>query len=194
MSFQPNHTELNDLQLVATYKEQHDDAALGVLFKRYKHLVYGVCLKYLRDEDESKDAVMQIFEKLIKELRRHDIEYFKAWLLAVSKNHCLMLLRNKGRHRHVSFDDAENMAEVVEMNSPLHPGNVTEKESTLQRLEESITHLNDEQKKCIELFYLEEKSYVEVSQLTGFSMLQVKSYIQNGKRNLKILMEKKNAR
>jgi len=166
-------------------------SAVGILFKRYKHLVYGVCMKYLKDEDESKDAVMQIFEKLISDLKKHNIEYFKAWLHTVSKNHCLMLIRkNKSKYRE-SIDGTEVSLEVVEMNSLLHPENSLEKESSLQHLESAIRELNEEQRKCVELFYLEEKSYQQVSELTGYNMLQVKSFIQNGKRNLKIMMEKK---
>jgi RNA polymerase sigma factor (sigma-70 family) len=186
-----NHQQ-DDLDLIALYKERNDVTVVGVLFKRYKHLVYGVCLKYLRDEDESKDALMQVFEKLIVELKRHEIGNFKAWLHTVTKNHCLMIIRSaKSKQKTVSATD--DRLEVVEMNSLWHPENSVEKEQTLQRLEKTIQQLNDEQRKCIELFYLEEKSYVEVSSLTGFSLLQVKSYIQNGKRNLKILMEKNHA-
>ena len=55
----------------------------------------------------------------------------------------------------------------------------------------SLEELNPEQKQCLILFYLEKKSYQEISENTGFSLMQVKSYIQNGKRNLKILLDKK---
>ncbi len=185
---------LNDTQLIALYKEANDASVVGILFKRYKHLVYGVCLKYLRDEDDSKDAVMQIFEKLLTDLKRHSIEYFKSWLHSVSKNHCLMLIRKNKSKYHESFDEHESSLEVVEMNSLLHPDHSHEKEAALQELEKALPLLNTEQRRCIELFYLEEKSYQQVSELTGYGMLQVKSFIQNGKRNLKILMEKKNVK
>jgi RNA polymerase sigma factor (sigma-70 family) len=193
LKIQHDHNQLSDLQLIALYKERNDVSVVGTLFSKYKHLVYGVCLKYLKDEDESKDALMQIFEKLLTDLKKHNIEYFKAWLHTVSKNHCLMLLRTRKSRGYEQTDSFENSAEVVEMNTLWHPDNAQEKEASLQQLEQAIQQLNDEQKKCIELFYLEEKSYQQVSEITGYSMLQVKSFIQNGKRNLKILLEKKYA-
>lgn len=168
-------------------------SVVGVLFKRYKHLVYGVCRKYLKDDDESKDAVMQIFEKLLTDLKKHEIGNFKAWLHTVSKNHCLMIIRKNKSRGYQSSATTEDSIDVVEMNALWHPDHSVEKENTLQQLEVAIQQLNDEQKKCIELFYLEEKSYQQVSEITGYSLLQVKSFIQNGKRNLKILMEKKHA-
>ena len=191
-----NHSDINlldDLQLIALYKERNDLAVIGVLFKRYKGLMYGVSMKYLKDSDESQDAVMQVFEKLIVELKKHTILNFRPWLHAVTKNHCLMLLREK-KSRGYEFSGAgETSLEVVEMDSLWHPDEAG-KEATLQRLEAAIPQLNDEQRTCIELFYLQEKSYNDVSSITGYSMLQVKSYIQNGKRNLKIIMGKKHAR
>lgn len=193
MNIHTHNNQPDDLQLIALYKEQNEISVVGILFKRYKHLVYGVCLKYLKDEDESKDAVMQIFEKLITDLKKHEISNFKAWLHTVSKNHCLMLLRKNKSKGIQQIDASESSMEVVEMNELWHPDNSTEKETVLQRLEDAIQQLNDEQKKCIELFYLEEKSYQQVSESTGYSMMQVKSFIQNGKRNLKLMMEKKYA-
>ena len=183
---------LDDLQLIAHYKEQRDLSVVGVLFKRYKHLVYGVCMKYLKDTDESQDAVMQIFEKLITDLKKHTISNFKAWLHTVTKNHCLMMLRKKKLRGYETADTGDTSLEVVEMNLLWHPEEV-EKENSLQLLEASIPQLNEEQRTCVELFYLREKSYTEVAAITGYSMLQVKSYIQNGKRNLKLMMEKKHA-
>ena len=193
MNISPDHNLRTDLELLAIYKEQNEISIVGILFKRYKHLVYGVCRKYLNDDDESKDAVMQIFEKLIVDLKKHDIGNFKAWLHTVSKNHCLMIIRKNKSRGYKSSATGDDSIAVVEMNSLWHPDHSVEKETTLQQLEQAILQLNDEQKKCIELFYLEEKSYQEVSEVTGFSMLQVKSFIQNGKRNLKIMMEKKYA-
>ena len=134
---------------------------------------------------------MQVFEKLITDLKKHDIGNFKAWLHTVTKNYCLMLIRRSKPQRFVSFDANENSSEVVEMNVLYHPDNSDEKEINLQLLEAAVQQLNDDQKKCIELFYLQEKSYQEVSQMTGYTMLQVKSFIQNGKRNLKLLMSAK---
>jgi len=187
-------SSLTDLELIARYKSNHDKTLIGVLFKRYTHLVFGVCLKYLKDEDDSKDAVMEIFEKLFSDLLKHEVTYFKSWLHRVSSNHCLMKLRSsKGKYRE-SLEEDSRQFEVVEMNLSLHPDNSSEKEAMLRLMETGISTLNDEQRKCVQLFYIEEKSYKEVSDLTGYDMLKVKSYIQNGKRNLKLFMEKNNAR
>jgi RNA polymerase sigma factor (sigma-70 family) len=186
----PNISLLTDAELLDLHKEKNDPAIIGVLFKRYTHLVLGVSFKYLRDEDEAKDAVMEIFEKLLKDLSRHEITYFKSWLHTVTKNHCLMKLRAAKRKFVERIENDETDLEVVEMNLLLHPEDANEKEIMLTLLEKGIKQLNNDQRKCVELFYLEQKSYQEIVELTGYTMLNVKSYIQNGKRNLKIFMEK----
>ena len=136
---------------------------------------------------------MQLFEKLITELRKHEVQSFKAWLHTVTKNHCLMILRKKKSHGFENSAYTDSSLAVVEMESLWHPESGPEKERQLQELEAAIQQLNEGQRQCIELFYLQEKSYQEVTDITGYSMLQVKSYIQNGKRNLKIVLEKKHA-
>ena len=172
---------LNDIQLLDRFKNQNDKNALGILLKRYTHLLFGVCFKYFKNEEASKDAVMQIFEKLISDLHKHEIENFKGWLYTVAKNHCLMELRKRK-----SEGKKEKEYEIF-----LHNHVETEEESHLNYekklgfLEEGMKSLNKEQQTCIDLFYLKQKSYKEVCEQTGFDLKQVKSYIQNGKRNLK---------
>lgn len=141
-------------------------------------------MKYLKDEDNSKDAVMQIFEKLLSDLRRHEVQHFKSWLHTVARNYCLMQLRKKNPE--TPLDD--NL--VVEKEHFLHREEGHELEERLTLMEEAITQLNEQQKLCVELFYLKEKCYQEISDQTGYTMNEVKSFIQNGKRNLKIYMEK----
>lgn len=194
MNILHNISSLPDTELLSKYKESNDKSLVGILFKRYTHLVFGVCRKYLRDEDESKDAVMEIFEKLFTDLLRHEIANFKSWLHTVTRNHCLMKLRANKSKFTVPVEEDGNSLEVVEMNHLLHPDDAVEKETSLKLLEKGISELNEEQRKCVQLFYLEEKSYNEVSVITGYDMLKVKSYIQNGKRNLRLFMEKNNAR
>jgi RNA polymerase sigma factor (sigma-70 family) len=144
-------------------------------------------MKYLKDEDDSKDAVMQIFEKLLKDLLKHEIQNFKSWLHTVSKNHCLMKLRNKPKV--ISGQEYMFVESVEEAHPSTESGELfADKESELVHLEASIIKLETQQRVCIELFYLQQLSYQEVADQTGFSMNQVKSYIQNGKRNLKNLM------
>ncbi len=195
----------SDSELVLKFKETRDNALVGELYQRYTHLVFGVCMKYLKDEDEAKDGVMQVFEKLLTDLHRHKVENFKGWLYMVSKNHCLMYFRTKKQHvelpRELSSDGMEEestylsngVGGTMELSSDLHPIG-EDKERQLTSMEAAILELKKEQKICIELFYLQEKSYEDVAKQTGFSMNEVKSYIQNGKRNLKILMTAKSVR
>jgi RNA polymerase sigma-70 factor (ECF subfamily) len=180
----------SDLELVSLFKESGDNSYIGELFKRYAHLIFGVCMKYLKDEEDSKDAVMQIFEKLPEDLKKHEITNFKGWLHSVAKNHCLMELRSKTAKQEKDIQLKVEYETFMEYDEELH----LNKEQELVNLEEAIKELKEEQKICIELFYLHEKSYQEVVAITGYEMNKVKSCIQNGKRNLKILMTDKNER
>jgi len=140
-------------------------------------------MKYLKNTENAKDATMQIFEKLMDDIPKHDIQFFKAWLYRVAQNFCLMQLRSRKYHT-VSFDLIEER--IVEYDEYLHPA--IAKEQLLTQMEQAINELNEDQRTCVELFYLEKKTYVEIMQLTGYNFMQVKSNIQNGKRNLKIKM------
>ena len=163
---------------------------VGILYKRYSHLVLGLSLKYLKDKDEAKDAVMQIFEKLLTDLLKHNIEYFKSWLYTFSKNHCLMIIRTRQSKLKKEIDLQVNADYFMETGDGLHHNKAEEKEQQYTALEKAIDELNDDQKKCVTLFYLKEKSYTEIADVTGYTMNEVKSFIQNGKRNLKIKLEK----
>jgi len=172
--------ELTDQELLVKFKESNDSLWLGHLFKRYAHLVYAVCLKYLRDREDSKDASMQIFEKLFEDLKKHEIQYFKSWLYQVAKNYCLMQLRKKKAN--VNIEEVKEISlGIMEFSFDLHP---EDKENQLYLLEQGLHTLKEEQKLCIDLFFLQEKSYKEIIELTGYSFKEIKSHIQNGKRNL----------
>ncbi|HVI47092.1 MAG TPA: sigma-70 family RNA polymerase sigma factor [Chitinophaga sp.] len=178
--------DAEDAELIREYKATGQLEVLAALYQRYMNLVYGVCLKYF-DEEASKDAVMQIFEELIGKLKQHEVQNFKSWLHVLSRNHCLMKIRamkNKESLR-VSVDEYP----VMENGEMGHHDNGITLEDNLQSMEKCLETLPEEQKRSIGLFYLQEKSYREVSVITGFEMNKVKSYIQNGKRNLKICME-----
>ena len=183
---------LSDEELVLQYRQQGDKQAVGILFNRYSHLVFGVCMKYLKDTDDSKDAVLQIFEKLYADLSKHDVQKFSYWIHRVAQNFCLMQLRSrqaaKNRADNYSRDEIAASTEF----EPENTDRVYEKETELLMLEEAIKTLNEEQRICIELFFPKEKCYNEITDLTGFDFKQVKSFIQNGKRNLRIYMEKNN--
>lgn len=178
------YTLKSDPELLEQYKVSGDLDVLGVLYSRYTGLVYGVCLKYLKDREESKDAVMQIFEKLVGTLREHAVTHFKSWLYVTARNHCLMQLRaRKGKY----FEEIS--PGLMETEPSAHPEEGPETEANLSKLEDCIQKLAPEQQACVSLFYLQQKCYKEVVSLTGYDDNKVKSYIQNGKRNLKICME-----
>lgn len=175
----------DDAEIISLYKETGDNLYVGILFERYSHLAFGVCMKYLKNQDDSKDAVLQIFENIINDLKRFNIKSFAPWLHSVAKNHCLMQLRKK----RMVFNDEQGIqqAEATLLTIPSDMAFMNEDitEDRLKDLDAAIESLNAEQNKCIRLFYLQEKSYQEVSVLTGYNMNEVKSHIQNGKRNLK---------
>ena len=186
MFFRKDISKLADSELLQNYRKDGKSEWLGELYKRYSHLVFGVCLKYLKNQEEAKDATLGIFEKLVDALLVQDILAFQAWLHRVSRNHCLMILRTNKQHhtryntymRVVSNHD-EDSEEVL----------LAEwKEKELNKLEGAIETLNQEQKECVKLFFLHEKSYKEITESTGYSLGEVKSYIQNGKRNLRLML------
>lgn len=156
------------------------------MLDRYTLLLLGVCMKYLKNEEEARDCVQQVFLKVLTEVSKHRITFFKSWLYMVAKNECLMRLRNKqGRQVHTLEKNLEHLPQ-----EPLQK-DLLEQEQTLTLLEESITELNEEQRITVSLFYLRKLSYQQISERTGFTLLQVKSYIQNGKRNLRLMLERK---
>jgi RNA polymerase sigma factor (sigma-70 family) len=180
---------LTDQELIDLYVKTDDTAHIGELFERYAHLVYGIALKYFDREDDRREAVMQVFEKLYVALKEHKIDNFKCWLYSVAKNHCLMILRKDNT---VSFNEQVQLKnfqqDFMDFNGDFSL-NPAEDDIIDKKLPEAIKQLSDEQRICIELFYLHEKSYKEVADTTNYTMNQVKSFIQNGKRNLKIMLE-----
>ncbi len=178
----------NEQNLLAAYRKTGDLHLLGKLYESYMPLIYGVCFKYYKDEAKSEDAVMQIFELLVVKLKVHEVTHFKSWLYTLARNHCLMDLRIANRMNTVDIDE-----HIVESDIFLHQSSSDEgiPEDRLALMEACLEELNVEQQRCIRLFYLEQKCYKEVAEITGYDLGKVKSHIQNGKRNLKICMEKK---
>ena len=180
-----NH--IDDKELLQNFYSDHNNEWLGILLPRYTLLLFGVCMKYLKNEEDAKDCVQQIFLKVINELHKYKVDYFKSWIYMIAKNHCLMRLRDKGKY---SVEITDKMAGAAD--DITDRNNFIEKENTLNRMQNALQQLNKEQQQCITLFYLEKRSYTEIASDTGFSLMQVKSNIQNGKRNLKLALEKKN--
>ena len=175
---------IEDKELLSKFYSDGDNRWLGILLKRYTMLLLGVCMKYLKDEEEAKDAVQQIFLKVITELPKYKVDFFKSWLYMIAKNLCLMRLRD---HRTpVELTDKVEASEETNARTEL-----LEKDRTLSLIEEGLQELSYEQNVCITLFYFDKKSYQQITDITGYNLLQVKSYIQNGKRNLKLIVEKK---
>ena len=179
---------LTDNELISEFKGTGNKLIIGVIYKRYAHLVFGLSMKYLKDEEDAEDMVIHVFTRLIDDLRKHEIEFFKSWLYTYTKNFCLMQMRSAKSKRIKEQDYRENVKTLMESSEDMHRISV-QKEIQLNSLEKAIEELSDEQQKCIRLFYLNEKSYQEIAQETGYSLNNVKSYIQNGKRNLKIKLE-----
>lgn len=181
------YAQLTDQELLDNFYSDGNNQWLGALLPRYTLLLLGVCMKYLKNEEEAKDCVQHIFLKAITELPKYRVEFFKAWIYMVARNHCLMRLRGRQGKIPVEIKEQHLAAIYEEPNKQNH----VEKDLLLQDMEHALEQLNPEQRQCITQFYLEKKSYQEIAESTGYSLLQVKSYIQNGKRNLKIMLEKK---
>ena len=178
-------TNAPDDELVQSYRSTGDLKVLSELYQRYMDLVYGVCLKYLKEPGEAKDAVLSIFEQLISKLQKHEVNYFKAWLYQVSKNHCLMILRSEQKFRKAQID-----VSLMQNEEPVHLNGELEKEDNFKHMHFCLGQLVAEQKNVLELFYLDGKCYNEIVARTGIEWNKVRSFIQNGRRNLKICMDK----
>lgn len=170
----------SDEELIGLYKSDRNDLCVTILYERYAHLVLGTAMKYLKNSQDAEDLAMNLFERLPLKLLEHDIAYFKGWLYRVVKNDCFMLLRKKNRN---TADLTESM-EATTDDTPSTP-----LESQLQLLESILPSLKEDQRVCVELFYLKDMSYQQISDHLQLSIMAVKSAIQNGKRNLKIRLE-----
>jgi len=173
----------SDEEILKVYRHTQDVAAWAALYERYMHLVYGVCMNILRDKKKSEDASMYLFESLPELILRYKIEHFKSWLFTVTRNHCYLIEKKTIRERHTAYQFlSEANGEETEESNAVH---------AMDHLPSCLEILKNEQYQCVELFYLQQKSYQEIVEITGFSLNKVKSYIQNGKRNLRNCLESK---
>ncbi len=192
--------ELTDEELLTRYREQGDVADLGVLYERHMAEVFAVCRRYLRPDEDAQDAVMQLFEKLVETLRRHEVGNFGAWLYATARNHCLMQLRSRARAGPdhgpllLQFPDAADVESAAGRHHQPEADDEVGLEDQLQALEQALAELPDGQRRCLELFFLEKKCYRDIAEATGFDVNLVKSHLQNGKRNLRRHLTSPNAR
>jgi len=182
--------QYSDATLLDLYKKNKDTKWLGFLFERYALLVFGVCMKYLKQVNDAQDATQQVFEKAFSEIQKYEVVYFKSWIYSIAKNHCLMQLRGKGHQPVLLESFPEDMLERTDSQTSLIQNeNWLEQQSA--ELNQALQEISHDQKICIELFYFQKLSYKEIEQKTGYSFQQVKSHIQNGKRNLRIILEQK---
>jgi RNA polymerase sigma-70 factor (ECF subfamily) len=179
-----------DAELLTLFKKTTQNRYLGELLERYSLLVFGVCIKYLKDQTSAQDATQQVFEKVIKEVVKYEIPYFKSWLYSVAKNQCLMQLRNSSNKMQYSAQEIDDMELTAEDDSGLKLREYLLQDK-LEILHESLQNLNKDQSTCINLFYLQKLSYREIENKTGLNFQQIKSNIQNGKRNLRLMLETK---
>ena len=173
---------ITEQELLNRFYADRNKEWLGILLQRHTLLLLGVCMKYLKNEEAARDAVQQIFLKAITELEKYRVDYFKSWLYMIAKNHCLMQFRDKNKapvelNEQVLHQEADDVLQSLR-----------EKEQLLDWMHDSLKSLSPEQQQCVTLFYLEKKSYQQIAEETGYSLLQVKSFIQNGKRNLKLMI------
>jgi RNA polymerase sigma factor (sigma-70 family) len=176
----------SDLELIARYRESDDPSPLGILFMRYKHLIMGACMKFLKHSSEAEDATMDIYVELHAKLKEHEVKNFKSWLYTLACRHCLMKIRNsKGI---VELDADDKKFESLFMENEVVEHLLEELQDETELLQSAIAQLKDGQRECITLFYLNELSYKEVADSTGLDLGQVKSHLQNGKRNLSLLL------
>jgi RNA polymerase sigma-70 factor (ECF subfamily) len=181
-----NTEKLSDEDLLNKYRNSGDAEHFGALYNRYIPLLYGICLKYLNDADKAQDAVMQVFEDIFPKILQYEIKTFRTWIYSVAKNHCLQILRKETHEIFVDFN-----SEIMESDEILNL--LSEEETGEERkaiLRQCIKKLPAEQRKAILRFFMEEMSYQDIVDNEGYTINQVKSYIQNGKRNLKICIEK----
>jgi RNA polymerase sigma factor (sigma-70 family) len=180
----------SDQLLLQNYREKGDNDCAGILLKRYSLLVFGVCMKYLKNSTDAKDAAQQVFEKAILEAQKYDIPYFKSWIYSVARNHCLMQLRSASTKPKIMDEFPEELATDSRSDHDIALDALSKEDEEIS-LRQAIDLLNAEQSICIRLFYLNKLSYQEIQETTGFNFQQVKSHIQNGKRNLRLILEKK---
>ncbi|MVT08666.1 RNA polymerase sigma factor [Chitinophaga tropicalis] len=182
-----NSQELTDETLLQRFKADGNSHWIGILFDRYAILLLGMCMKYLKNEEDARDSVQQIFLKVLADINKHEVQFFRAWIYQVTRNHCLMQLRQKQQVRQ------EEVNETL-LGAPAGPeedkNTFVEKDKMLENMQEALEQLNEEQRSCVKLFYLQKMSYQDIVTATGYNLQQVKSYIQNGKRNLKLILSK----
>jgi RNA polymerase sigma-70 factor (ECF subfamily) len=178
----------SDEELLKHYKESGNKELFADLFKKHVSVVYGTCLFYLQDKAEAQDATMQLFERLMLDINNREIDNFKGWLSFVVRNHCISLIRkNKSYQKNMkSYGNFEYEYTAYETEEKIQ---AVSDDMMIEHMKLSLPKLKEGQRICVELFYLQNKSYQDIASETNYTLNEIKSYIQNGKRNLKLLLE-----
>lgn len=181
---------MSEDELLEAYKNSEDLNYLGELYQRKSVMISSICVKYMDRIEDAEDAAVEIFEILKKDLLKHEVQNLNGWLFSVTRNHCYKKLNKFKREGAVLMDDEKSLNHFVESNTDEDLEDKMLKEAEIELMEEAIKHLKDDQQLCIELFYLKQMSYKEIEDETNLDLKKIKSHIQNGKRNIKIWMEK----
>jgi len=182
--------DLTDIEIVELYKESSDLECVGVLFKRYSRMTFVLCDRILKDETRAKEAMMGVFENLITYLKKYKIDNFRSWLISVIRNHCFMILRKRKQNIEINDFYEKNPEIFMEFDDVFNPKDKEKQEERFLMLDKAISSLPREQAECVELFYCKGNTYEQISEITGFSFNQIKSHIQNGKRNIKNILSR----
>ena len=174
-------TQWSDDELLKQFVQTANQELLGQLYTRYIPLVYGLCLKYLQQVEDAEDAVSNIYEEISRKIRNYQIDNFKTWIYSVAKNHCLQIIRKEKNNFFEEIDLSSMESDEFE-----HLIDVDEDKEKEEALNYCLGTLSEEQRQCVVLFFFDDFSYADIVENTGFALNKVKSYIQNGKRNLKI--------
>jgi len=184
-------SKLTDEQLIAEYQATGTSDYVGELYNRYVHLVYGICLKYTKHKEESKDIAMNVFEKILSNLPSTEIQIFKKWLYITTKNQCLTHLRDRNNKvdQTADWEELEKKSIIVVENEDFLSPIIEPSEE--KKIHAALMQLKPDQRTCMDLFFYKDMSYKEIEKKTGYTIKQIKSFLQNGKRKLKMILESK---
>ena len=185
-------SELDDNSLIHQYQEQQEHRYFNELYQRYAHLVFGSCLKQVKNRDEAKDLTMIIFEKLVERLPTEQVDNFKTWIYYFTRNECISHLRKQEAttKREEEWKKMRKSEEIFMENETLLRPYTDNSISNIDgaALQHAIQQLSKAQQQCIRRFFFEQQSYKQIATATRWSLKEVKSHLQNGKRKLRLIL------
>ncbi|MFQ5674351.1 MAG: RNA polymerase sigma factor [bacterium] len=174
-----------DNATIRSYLETRDVRYLGRLYEAYKKTIFWHCLKMVGNEEDAKDLASETFIRTFDRIEDFKLGApFCPWLMRIATNLCIDHLRKKNRYKFYKFDETHSAVAIQNESEPKQPM------ISGERIIEKLKKLKPLQKRCFCLFYIHNLTYKQIAELTGYPLGKVRSYIQNGKRNFKLLMEK----